>query len=147
MSPQTSFHMLMIRRLENGIRPPEGLYVAREMSVRLGTRQRPEPDVMVVTVSPESDLGRTFYLPDEVRLVAEVVSPESEERDRKTKPGKYAEAGIKFLWRVEREGRAAVAYTYELDPASGAYVATGVHRGRLKADIGFSVDIDLAVRA
>jgi Uma2 family endonuclease len=147
MSPQTSFHMLMIRRLENGIRPPEGLYVAREMSVRLGTHQRPEPDIMVLTVSPESDLRRTFYLPGEVHLVVEVVSPESQYRDRMAKPPRYAEAGIRFLWRVEQEDHGAVAYTYELDPASGAYVATGVHRGRLKADIGFPVDIDLVIRA
>jgi hypothetical protein len=60
---------------------------------------------------------------------------------------KYAKAGVRFLWRVEREGRTPVAYTYELDPASGTYVATGVHRGRLKTDIGFPVDIDLAIGA
>jgi len=76
-----------------------------------------------------------------------VVSPESEDRDRETKPAKYARAGIRFLWRIEREGSTPVAYTYELDPASGTYVATGVHRGRLKTDIGFPVDIDLAIRS
>ncbi|HUN30437.1 MAG TPA: Uma2 family endonuclease [Trebonia sp.] len=80
-------------------------------------------------------------------LVVEVVSPESEDRDRETKPAKYARAGIRFLWRIEREGSTPVAYTYELDPASGTYVATGVHRGRLKTDIGFPVDIDLAIRS
>jgi Uma2 family endonuclease len=147
MSPQTSFHMLMLGRLENGIRPPEGLYVAREMSVRLGTRQRPEPDIMVVTSPPESNLARTYYEPHEVRLVAEVASPEPEDRDRETKPVKYAKAGIRFLWRVELEGRTPVAFTYELDPASGKYVPTGVHRGHLKTDIGFLVDIDLTIRA
>jgi Uma2 family endonuclease len=137
----------MLGRIENGIRPPEGLYVAREMSVRLGTHQRPEPDVMVVTSPPEGNLARTYYESDEVHLVVEVVSPESEERDRETKPLKYAKAGIKFLWRVELEGRTPVAFTYELDPASGKYVATGVHRGRLKTHIGFPVDIDLTIRA
>lgn len=76
-----------------------------------------------------------------------MVSPESEDRDRETKPAKYARAGIRFLWRIEREGSTPVAYTYELDPASGTYVATGVHRGRLKTDIGFPVDIDLAIRS
>jgi Uma2 family endonuclease len=147
MSPQNTFHMLMINSLLARIQPPQGLYVAREMDLKISTRQRPAPDIMVVTASPSGDLARTFFTPDEVRLVVEVVSPESADRDRETKPPKYAKAGIRFLWRVEREGGAPVAYTYELDPATGTYVATGVHRGRLKADIGFSVDIDLTIGA
>ncbi|WP_281273985.1 hypothetical protein [Sphaerisporangium album] len=36
-----------------------------------------------------------------------------------------------------------MAYTYELDPAVKAYVPTGIHRGHLRTDIGFKVDIDL----
>jgi Uma2 family endonuclease len=147
MSPQTLFHMLMINLLVAGIHPPQGLYIAREMSIRLGERQRPEPDAMVVTVPPLSDLDKTYYLPEEVRLVVEVVSPESEDRDRTTKPAKYAQAGIRYLWRVERDGRAPVVYSYELDPSLRAYVPTGVHRGRLQTDIGFPVDIELALRA
>jgi Uma2 family endonuclease len=117
------------------------------MDLKISTRQRPVPDIMVVIASPSDDLDRTCFTPDEVRLVVEVVSPDSEERDRETKPAKYAKAGVRFLWRIEREGRTPVAYTYELDPASGTYVATGVHRGRLKTDIGFPVDIDLAIGA
>jgi Uma2 family endonuclease len=100
-----------------------------------------------VTSPPEGDLARTYYEPHEVWLVVEVVSPESEDRDRETKPVKYAKAGIRFLWRVELDGRTPVAFTYELDPASGKYVPTGVHRGHIRADIGFPVDIDLAIRA
>ena len=146
MSPQTAFHMLMLRRLENGIRPPRGLYVAREMSIRLGDRQRPEPDLMLVTSPPEDGLERTCYEPGEVRLVVEIASPESLIRDRAVKPAKYAEAGIRYMWRVEREDRGAVAYTYELDPAMRRYVATGIYRGRLTAGAGFPVDVDLAFR-
>jgi len=143
MSPQTAFHMLMINLLAAGILPPDGLYVAREMSIRLGERQRPEPGIMVVTGSPLHNLDRTYYLPEEVRLVVEVVSPESEDRDRLTKPVKYAQADIRYLWRVERDGRVPVVYTYELDPSLRAYSPTGVHRGRLQTNIGFPVDIDL----
>jgi hypothetical protein len=71
------------------------------------------------------------------------VSPDSEDRDRFTKPMKYAEAGIRFLWRVERDGPRPVVYTYELDPSIRAYVPTGVHHGRLRNDIGFDVDLSL----
>jgi Uma2 family endonuclease len=147
MSPQTLFHQFMVNYLLGAIRPPGDLKVVREMDLKISTRQRPVPDVMVVTASSTANLDRTSFTPDDVRLVVEVVSPESEDRDRETRPAKYAKAGIRFLWRVEREGSTPVAYTYELDPASGAYVATGVHRGRLKTDIGFPVDVDLAIRA
>jgi len=46
---------------------------------------------MVVTADPAGDLDRTYYLPEEVRLVVDVVSPDSEERDRTTKPVKYGQ--------------------------------------------------------
>ncbi|MEV6981920.1 Uma2 family endonuclease [Sphaerisporangium sp. NPDC051017] len=81
-----------------------------------------------------------------MHLVVEVVTPDSEERDRSAKPIKYANAGIKFFWRIELDGRDAVAYAYELDPAIRAYVPTGIHRGHLRTDIGFVVDIDLDLR-
>jgi len=77
-------------------------------------------------------------------LVVEVVSPDSEERDRKRKPQLYAEAGIPHFWRVEKgEGRLPVVYVFERAPATGTYVATGIHHDRLKVSVPFAVDIDL----
>ncbi len=146
VSPQTNFHMLMVNLLvdrERGIRPPGHLAVAREMSITLGLRQRPEPDVLVVNREAVSDLQRTFYRPEEVHLVVEVVSPDSEERDRTTKPIKYSDAGIRYLWRIELEDQEPVLYTFELEPSVKAYVPTGIHRKRLATYVGFDVDIDL----
>lgn len=116
------------------------------MTVTLGRRQRPEPEVLVVGKSAMADLDKTSYTPDEVHLVVEVVSPDSADRDRTTKPLDYANAGVRYPWRVEREGQAPVVCTYELDPATKTYVLTGVHRGRLRTRIGFDVDIDLDLR-
>ncbi|MCG5212501.1 Uma2 family endonuclease [Streptosporangium soli] len=141
-SPQTGFHMLMLRLLEKRIIPPDGLVVAREMTVTLDMRQRPEPDILVVDEAAFSEHGTSFK-PQDVRLVVEVVSAESRERDRATKPIKYSNAGIKFLWCIEREDLGPVVYTYELDPAVKAYVPTGIHRKRLQTYVGFDVDIDL----
>ncbi|MBB5131811.1 Uma2 family endonuclease [Thermocatellispora tengchongensis] len=143
--PQTWFHMLVLRLLERGIRPPADLMVVREMTVTLGMRQRPEPDIMLVRCSAVTT-SVTSFEPQHVHLVVEVASPESLDRDRTTKPIKYSTAGIKYLWRLE-EDQGLVAYTYELDRAVKAYVPTGVHRGRLKTDIGFPVDIDLDLDA
>ncbi|MEV1241014.1 Uma2 family endonuclease [Nonomuraea sp. NPDC049750] len=146
MSPQAGFHMLAVNLLIDrtlGIKTPPGLMTAREMTITLGMRQRPEPDVLVVNSSAFASRV-TSFAPDDVHLVVEVVSTESRERDRTTKPIKYSDAGIKHFWRVEEEEELVpVVYTFELEPTVRAYVPTGIHRKRLQADIGFPVDIDL----
>jgi Uma2 family endonuclease len=143
MSPQTSFHGTVMRRLSYAIEAtlPPPLRVEIEMTIKLGRRQRPEPDVVVLDAPAEA--GRTWYRPDEVVLVVEIVSEESEERDRLTKPLKYAHAGIPHFWRIENEGDEPVVHVYELDSLTGAYVATGIHRQQLKVSVPFPMDIDL----
>jgi Uma2 family endonuclease len=74
-------------------------------------------------------------------LVVEVVSAESEDRDRRYKPALYADAGIRNLWRIEDEGGLPVVHTYELDDTTRGYVATGVHRDHLKTRVPFAVDL------
>ncbi|SDI10510.1 Uma2 family endonuclease [Nonomuraea jiangxiensis] len=141
-SPQTGFHMLALRLFEHSLRPPKGLMAVREMTVTLGMRQRPEPDVLLVKRAAFSTKGTSFK-PEDVHLVIEVVSEESRERDRATKPIKYSNAGIRYFWRVEQEDGQPVAYTFELEPSVKVYVPTGIHRKRLQTYIGFDVDIDL----
>ncbi|MEV0164056.1 Uma2 family endonuclease [Nonomuraea fuscirosea] len=142
MSPQTAFHLYAIRLFENRLKPPPNLAVIREMTVTLGLRQRPEPDVMLVDrLAVREDT--TSFRPEDVHLVVEVVSAESIDRDRTTKPIKYSNAGIQHFWRVERDNGSPVVYTFELEPAVRAYVPTGIHHKRLQTHIGFDVDIDL----
>ncbi|MEU4577702.1 Uma2 family endonuclease [Nonomuraea sp. ATR24] len=143
MSPQTLFHMLALRLFERELTPPEHLVVVREMTVTLGLRQRPEPDILLVKDTAAQRVGLTSFKPEDVHLIVEVVSEESRDRDRTTKPSKYSSAGITYFWRVELEDERPVVYTFELEPAVKAYVPTGIHRGRLRTDIGFPVDIDL----
>lgn len=145
MSPQTGFHMLVTNLLIDrtlGIRPPEDLMVAREMAVTLGMRQRPEPDVLVIKKSAFSPTATSFK-PTDVHLVVEVVSDESMDRDRTTKPIKYSNAGIRYFWRVEQDKGQPVVYTFELEPVVRAYVPTGIHHTKLITNIGFDVEIDL----
>lgn len=140
--PQTGFHMRTLRLFENHLTPPPHLAVIREMTVTLGPRQRPEPDVMLVgrmTIRADT----TSFRPEDVHLVIEVASAESIDRDRTTKPIKYANAGIQHFWRVEQDHGSPVVYTFELEPAVRTYVPTGIHRKRLQTHIGFDVDIDL----
>jgi Uma2 family endonuclease len=146
MSPQTKFHMRVVNALSRGLEEtaPEHLEVLREINVIIGRRQRPEPDVMVARAAADTGDLQTAYQAEDIVLAVEVVSPESAERDQDTKPVKYAKAGIRHFWRVERgeDGLPAV-YVYELDPATGTYAVSGIHHNRLKLSVPFDIDIDL----
>ncbi|MET9915544.1 Uma2 family endonuclease [Streptomyces sp. NPDC006435] len=147
VSPQREFHTLAMYLLEQGLRThvPEDLRVRREMAVVLGRRNVPEPDLVVVKADGVGGLRQTRYEAADVLLAVEVVSPDSEDRDRDTKPHKYAAAGIPHFWRVEMDDEhdRPVVWTYECDAVSGTYAPTGVHRDRLKLSVPYDIDIDL----
>ncbi|MEU9108842.1 Uma2 family endonuclease [Streptomyces xanthophaeus] len=145
VSPQTLFHTRAVtffeRQLESLV-PPD-LEVLREFTIDIDRRNRPEPDVVVLREDVLTDLKQTRFPAEAVLLAIEVVSPESVDRDRETKPLKYARAGIPHYWRVENKEGRAVVYVFEREPASGSYVATGIFHDRLKLSVPFSIDLDL----
>lgn len=146
VSPQKAFHTLTVDLLVVALRlsVPKDLRVRREMSVVLDRRQRPEPDVMVVRANAVTGGDQTAYPADAVVLAVEVVSPDSEVRDRERKPQLYARAGIGHFWRVEDDGAGnAIVYIYELDPASNAYALTGIFHDRVKVNVPFDINVDL----
>ncbi|MEV6985777.1 Uma2 family endonuclease [Sphaerisporangium sp. NPDC051017] len=145
VSPQASFHALITTILEVGLRRyvPSEFRVRREMSVILGPRQRPEPDLTIIRASADLGLNVTAYQASDVLLAVEVVSPESEVRDRERKPTLYAEAGIPHFWRVEADADSAIVYTYKLDRATGAYGEPSVYQDKLQLSDPFEIDIDL----
>ncbi|SDU88690.1 Uma2 family endonuclease [Jiangella alkaliphila] len=146
VSPQTSWHVRVINLLLDALdrqAPPE-LRADREMSVRLAVRQVPEPDVLVVAARAyDREQPFTFYNAADVLLAVEVVSADSVERDRDTKPRRYAAAGIKYFWRVEHEQGRTVVYAYEIDPATGGYGLGGIYHDRLVLSVPYDIDIDL----
>jgi Uma2 family endonuclease len=145
MSPQAYFHMLVINRLWQTLESlaPGDFEVVTEMTVTLDKWNRLDGDVLVVRSEEPNPTG-TDYRPEDVTLIIEVVSPESKPRDRNVKPIKYAKADIPYFWRIERAADRPVVYTFELDTATSAYAPTGIHRDRLKLDVPFPIDIDLA---
>ena len=144
MSPQRAWHGRAVSALLFALseRVPPGVEVEREMTIRLDDRNRPEPDLLA-TRAPFYDPDRTFYTPDQVLLVVEVVSPESAHRDRTVKLRKYAEAGIANYWRVEDEDGSPVVHTYELDEPTRSYVPIGIHRHELRITTPFAIELDL----
>ncbi|WP_447008874.1 Uma2 family endonuclease [Saccharothrix sp. DSM 118769] len=144
MNAQRRTHGRIIRKLTNALeaRVPANLVVDHEMTIRLDKHNRPEADVVVTTVPyPEE---RTWFTPAEVVLAVEVVSPESEYRDRTVKLRKYAEAGIAHHWRIEEEAGKPVVHVYELDTTTSRYALVGIFHDTLQCSAPFDIKIDLA---
>src|SRR4051794_18933240 len=82
MSPQKIWHLRVVDyllRLLDGQISSEYI-VLREMAVKRTVRSAPEPDVLIAHASA-FDWDKSVLLPADVLLAAEVISPESEERD------------------------------------------------------------------
>ncbi|WP_405802014.1 Uma2 family endonuclease [Streptomyces sp. NBC_01506] len=151
VSPQRRFHAKMISLLENGLLStvPEEMKVEREMTVLLDSRNGPEPDISVVRAEAVTNLEQTRFQAADVLLAVEVVSPDSEVRDRDAKPRKYAAAGIPYFWLVDIAGsdQHPVVRVYELDPVSKTYALSGIHHERLKTAVPFTIDMDITLDA
>jgi Uma2 family endonuclease len=142
---QTKWHARVKDLLQDELdeQTSRGMRADRGMTVRIADRDCLEPDIVLVTEDAyhrwEPD---NHYLPEDVVLAVEVVSPESENRDRVIKPPKYAAAGIAHFWRVE-DARPVVVHVHGLDSLTSTYALTGVHRERLRLTTPFGIDIDL----
>ncbi|MEU4998325.1 Uma2 family endonuclease [Streptomyces sp. NPDC021622] len=151
VSPQRYFHSKMIDLLVAGLcrTVPGALKVVREMTVELDPRNGPEPDISLVRAEAVTGLEQTGFAATDVLLAVEVVSPDSESRDRDTKPRKYAAAGIPNFWLVEMTdaNQHPVVRVYELDPLSKTYVLTGIHHDQLKIAVPYDIDVDISVKA
>ncbi|MFD4970188.1 Uma2 family endonuclease [Streptomyces sp. NPDC058424] len=147
VSPQRYFHSIVIDLLVSGLRrtTPPRLKVIREMTVVIDRKNGPEPDVSVIRAEAVTSRSQTSFRASDVVLAVEMVSPDSESRDRDTKPRKYAAAGIDHFWLVEMVGEEErpVVYVYERDPVTKTYIVTGIHHDRLKLSVPFDIDIDL----
>ncbi|MEV4877628.1 Uma2 family endonuclease [Streptomyces cyaneofuscatus] len=151
VSPQRLFHSTVTDLLVTGLRStaPAEVKVRRQMTVVLDRRNGSEPDVSVVRAEAVTGPDVNRYQAADVLLAVEVVSPDSEARDREAKPHKYATAGVPHFWLVEMTGtdQHPVVRVYELDPVTKAYALTGIHHDRLKTGVPFPVDIDISADA
>ncbi|KOU02184.1 hypothetical protein ADK86_11470 [Streptomyces sp. NRRL F-5755] len=144
--PQSLFHMRATRLLEWLLlaQAPDAFDVLRQFAIALDERNHPEPDVLVTRPGADMSAQQTHLAPQDVTLAVEIVSEDTADRDRETKPRMYAAHGIRHFWRVEEGSEGLpVVYVHELDPAARAYVPTGIHHNRLKLAEPFAIDIDL----
>lgn len=142
-------HQRIARRLATCIEDaaPEAWQVDMDVDVLLDDDELEPSEIApdIVVYSAEHDLYERPIPADLVALVVEVVSPSTNRRGRRIQPTLYAEAQIRHYWRVETDQTAPAfaIYTYELDDATGEYVATGVHHDRLTTTVPFDLDVEL----
>jgi Uma2 family endonuclease len=143
MSPQKAWHMGVVGVLWWHLRSqaPAEFEVMREMAVKRSQRSAPEPDLSIIHAEAYSR-QKSIFSPEDFVMTAEVISPESEERDREDKPLIYAAMGIPTFWLVESgPDEAPIVHEHEL--YGGAYRLMRTHIGRLKTQIPFAIDIAL----
>jgi Uma2 family endonuclease len=145
MSPKpTRRHQKVAARLWQALEPACGPEWTAVLDVDLRIADEPfhnrQPDVVVYRADLPDD---KVLRPNDVLLVVEVVSPGSQYTDRKTKPTVYAEAGIRYYWRVETKDAVPVVFTYVLDEGTGSYAEAGTYIGTVKATVPFPVTVDL----
>src|SRR5947199_9470124 len=124
MTPATRRHQIVVQKLRLALDSvcPDDLRIVWEQEIRLADLLRRNPDIMAV-LSTADDLDIYGYVPRDVTLAVEVVSPHTQTADRQHKPAEYAKAGIEHYWRVELRPGVAV-HTFRLAD-TGAYVARG----------------------
>jgi Uma2 family endonuclease len=125
MTPATRRHQIVVQKIRIAMEAlsPEELHIVWEQEVRLADLLRRNPDVMAVRAEAD-DLDIYGYEPKDVALAVEVVSPNTQARDRLHKPAEYAAAGIEHYWRVEIAPE-MVVHTYRLGE-TGRYLQTGI---------------------
>jgi Uma2 family endonuclease len=122
MSPVSLRHQLILGFLaatigEYVLRKQAGVVVTAPFQVRLAKiRRGREPDLLFVASANRHRLTDT-YLDGPADLAVEIVSPESEQRDRVVKFREYAQVGIPEYWLVD-PNRQQVDF-YQLDAAGG----------------------------
>lgn len=152
-SRRRPIHLRIARRLATRIEDaaPDAWQVDTDVDVLLDDDETEPVEIApdIVVYSAEHDIYERPIPADLVALVVEVVSPSTKRKDRRIQPTLYGEAQIRHYWRVETD-QTAPAFaicTYELDDATGAYVATGVHHDRITTTVPFALDFEFkAVR-
>ncbi|HLJ56718.1 MAG TPA: Uma2 family endonuclease [Chthonomonadaceae bacterium] len=109
--------------------------------MRLPTRPSGrEPDILFISNARADQLRRT-YLDGPADLAVEIVSPDSEERDRRDKYDEYAVAGIPEFWLIDPDRRTAEFFVLE----GAAYRPAQIDAdGRFRSTVlpEFWIDVD-----
>ncbi|WP_433374231.1 Uma2 family endonuclease [Actinoplanes sp. CA-142083] len=140
----TDIHQIIAGRLMVALEEscPAEFQVTQGVEIRMNSRKAFIPDVLVATDQAARRRTRT-YLPHEVVLAIEIVSPTSISMDRITKPALYAAAGIPFYWRIET-GDGLIVHAYKIDPEHEVYRPDGTFQDKIVATEPWKIDLPIA---
>jgi Uma2 family endonuclease len=85
-----------------------GEFIPAPFQMKLSKNSR-EPDIIFISKANLANLQKTFYL-GAADLVVEIVSPESQTRDRQNKFSEYEEDGAKEYWLIDPTQNQAIFY-------------------------------------
>jgi len=122
--PPTQQHQLIGDALREvlAVAAPPGWRCSKEFPIVFAEDTWRQPDVVVFRTPPLHPRPdeRNPVGPEDIGLVAEVVSPSTRRTDRFAKPGEYADAGIGLYWRLETEPELVLyVQTLEVDGIYG----------------------------
>jgi Uma2 family endonuclease len=118
-----------------------GTVFTLEFLMRLRTRPAGrEPDILFVASEHQARIQPNF-LDGPADLVVEIVSPESQERDREIKRVEYERAGVSEYWLIDLVTRAAVFYRLQTD---GSYQAVALEEGIYRSAVLDGLWLDTA---
>lgn len=119
---------------------PAGLEAVPAVDVDFGPSVL-EPDVLVVR-SAAAFSGRATFVPADLLLTVEVVSPSSRRMDRMVKPSILAESGVPAYWRVELDGPGAPLVVVHVLDGGGYREVVTVRTGEsVVVDVPFPVEV------
>lgn len=101
--PPTRGHPFVLTRLNYSLSTQlgAGFVVIENVGVGMGTSYR-IPDLSVIRRERFAANGE-YFVPADIEIAVEVVSPSTQSQDRILKPAQYAEAGIGSYWRIETD--------------------------------------------
>lgn len=110
-----------------------GRVLGTEFMIRLGAqRRRRVPDILFVA-SARTHLLKPNHFEGAPDLAIEVISPESQSRDRRQKFAEYEKAGVREYWLVDPLSRTVEAYA--LDASGKFQLIEPIGEGRINSAV------------
>jgi Uma2 family endonuclease len=109
--PEFRLNIWLFKLVESVVDADEGEVFGIEIQIRLPTiKQRRNPDVLFISRNREKIIKHS-YIDGAPDLVMEIVSPDSENRDRRDKFLAYEKSGVREYWIIDPNAQRVEAYS------------------------------------